>query len=354
VELLPRGSALAFRAQDTLTQASAALGHLEVLERLAVRFAAVSPDGSVRGAVLASGSLLAFRLRQAGRRELGRTLFLHMKRLALQVPAGDPGQAFFKAVRAWEAQFAGELDAYMRGLQEAAPAFETAGDHRNACMMRVAAGHASTELGRPEEGIAILRAALQEATLLDLGLAVATARHNLGYALWRVGQLDEAEAVEREAVQAFAQVSSRRLEGLSRVYLADILQDRGQLEQASDEAARAIALLENAPLYRPRALATRASIAVAAGRISEALELAWEARGALPADTDGVEGEALVRLVLVEALSRSGREPSARQLAAEARERLMIRAARIGDPEWRESFLRGIAEHRRTLELAGA
>jgi eukaryotic-like serine/threonine-protein kinase len=66
------------------------------------------------------------------------------------------------------------------------------------------------------------------------------------------------------------------------------------------------------------------------------------------------EGDALARLGHAEALHANGRDDEARQVIAQARQRLLERAGRISNAAWRQSFLERVEEHRRTLELAGA
>ena len=66
------------------------------------------------------------------------------------------------------------------------------------------------------------------------------------------------------------------------------------------------------------------------------------------------EGEARIRLIYAEALHATGELEEARVAIATARDRLLARAAKIGDEAWRRSFLECVPENSRTLELARA
>jgi hypothetical protein len=106
------------------------------------------------------------------------------------------------------------------------------------------------------------------------------------------------------------------------------------------------------PLEQMAARATLAAALLAQGRAAEALVAAndamkqYEALGAF-----GFRG-AHARLVHVEALEATGDHAGACQALSAARDRLMIQAAKIGDPAMRRGFLEDLPENARTLALA--
>jgi thioredoxin-like negative regulator of GroEL len=63
------------------------------------------------------------------------------------------------------------------------------------------------------------------------------------------------------------------------------------------------------------------------------------------------DGEALVRLTLVECLLAAGDKTAAQTALETAHLRLTARAAQIDDQSMRQKFLRRIPDHRRTLDL---
>jgi eukaryotic-like serine/threonine-protein kinase len=102
------------------------------------------------------------------------------------------------------------------------------------------------------------------------------------------------------------------------------------------------------------ALSTRAKIRLTEGRPDEALADARKAAEVL-AELGGIdEGEAQVRLTYAEALRAGGDIAGAEEAIAEARSRLLERAAKISDPELRRSFLERVPENAETLSLARA
>jgi tetratricopeptide (TPR) repeat protein len=179
---------------------------------------------------------------------------------------------------------------------------------------------------------------------------VATAKHNLGRALAARGDLVEGARVEAEAVAAFDAQGDRRLAGGARLYLGAIYYVQGDFAAAEREVALALASSQLPMQAQMRA--TLARILLASGRVVNALA---EARAAMKIldDLGAIEeGEALVRLVLAEALLGSDQRDEARAVINVAGARLLARAERISDPRYRKSFVERIADHARTIELA--
>ena len=122
--------------------------------------------------------------------------------------------------------------------------------------------------------------------------------------------------------------------------------------EAEEEARRAVEVSRNSPAVHALALGALAEVRFERGAADEALLLTREAM-ALLATVGGIEeGEALVRLLHAEALRSTGDVPAARVAILEARDRLLERAARVGDPEMRRGMLERVPAHARTLALA--
>jgi ATP/maltotriose-dependent transcriptional regulator MalT len=180
---------------------------------------------------------------------------------------------------------------------------------------------------------------------------VATAKQNLGITLARQGQLEEARRLLVESIEEFREHHDPRMEGSSRVYLAAILRDGGDLSAAEDEVRQALPLLTVVPSVRAEALGILASIRVAQGRLGEARRDAEEARR-LADELGGLEdGEATVDLALAEALAASGDQDGAKKVLREARARLLARADKIASQAWRDSYLLRVPDHARALAL---
>jgi eukaryotic-like serine/threonine-protein kinase len=154
-------------------------------------------------------------------------------------------------------------------------------------------------------------------------------------------------------VATFRAQGDRRLETASRLYLATILALAGDLDRAAEEARAVAADAATAPPLRACALGTLADVELRRARPAEALAAAREAHTLLLSVGGLEEGEALIRLVYADALR--GEDPAAERAAIfEARDRLLERAAKIGDPALRESFVTRVPENARTMALAAA
>ncbi len=145
-----------------------------------------------------------------------------------------------------------------------------------------------------------------------------------------------------------------RVEAGTRIHLTLTLRMMGLHEEARAEALRAIALLPEGSLVRPYAFAVLARALEGLGDEQGGRDAAMKAMAELEALGGAETGEALVRLVHAEALDASGRRAEAHAAIAAARDRLLARAHKIENPDWRQSMLANVPEHARTLELAAA
>jgi len=169
-----------------------------------------------------------------------------------------------------------------------------------------------------------------------------------------MGQLEEAYAVERASADLLDEINSKRMGGISRIYLSQIRTQMGDPEGGEEQAQRAISATASIPPIRVYAQAALAQARLARGAATEALEVAREAMGALEQLGSIDEGEALVRLVYARALCEAGEINPARDVIEKARELLLGRVAKINDPDLRESFLCQIPEHVQIMALAAS
>lgn len=305
-----------------------------------------------RPAQMVASCRLAVQLVRAGLPELARELATAAAERAIIPSTSEP------FVRAWLAVARGELAVhegdpmkYMALVKEAVDDFVAAGDIRNASLQRSNIGNAYLQLGGYRQAERILDEALATAEPMKLSFAVSV-RANLGFALARMGQLEEALLVESQALEQCVRQGNRRFEAVAHVYLAVIHAAQGHTSAAERAAAAAIAATENAPAIRAYALATLGQVLVTQDRPTEALGQAAAAMDLL-AKLDGVEeGESMIRLVHASAVAQTGNVKQAAKLIREARTRLLARAERISDARWRDSFLRNVPENAQTLAFA--
>lgn len=353
MERLPRGSAPWFRAAGEHVAASGRVGNTEEVLTVATAIGETPGDAATVAARTGAVARAVMHLLWAGRFEqaeaLLRTVGGHDEELSRTDP--DVVAWVFRA-RALRASFAGFPGAHVTLLTQAAQAFERAGDVRNACTQRMNVGFAYMELGDNARAELLLSDVIAEARRLELFDVMAVAKQNLGLVLARRAALEEARATEREALSTFTSKKNRRLEGVSRTYLAIILAAGGELSGARREAERAASVLVPHPPALAHALAVLASVQVQLGVFGPARTAAEKATRLLAALGGVEEGEAMIRLAEAETLHALDETDAARAAIAKAHARLVERASRINDDALRGRFLRGVPENARTIELA--
>ena len=351
IALVAKGSDRWFDAARLLLHTSGACGHVDTVVALSEQLLQIpvsEPPHPVHAITLLIASSELVRV---GRRDLALSV-----RTVAHAVAGRLGTSnltvFARAerVRAFERGTEGDMQGMLEHQTRAIEAFEAVGDLRGAALVRPDVGYACLELGLYEDAVQALRRALDDARRFGLTSAVSMAQHNLGMALGRLGQLEEAEKVEWDALRSLSGTGNRRMDGGTRLYLAEILQLAGKLEGAEREARTALEMLAvHAPLVG-YAHTQLAKVLLARGANVEALEHATKAMACLEG---GVEaGEVLIRMVYADALVANGRREEARPVLAIAKEQIEARAAAITNPALRLKFLTAVPEHARVLELA--
>jgi serine/threonine protein kinase/tetratricopeptide (TPR) repeat protein len=226
-----------------------------------------------------------------------------------------------------------------------ADAFQRLGDERLACLNRINVGYLATELGIYDEAEHTLRDALRIALRLGLPHNVAMARNNLGLALFRRGQLEEALQHCQEAAESFRRQQNGLSEANARIYEAGIRRCQQDLAGAEEAARRAVALLTDVPAQIPQAQAELALVLLAHGDVVSALALATRAMDGLRVVGGVKEGDADIRLAYVETLRAAGAAELSQRAADEAHERIVDKAAAIADPARRDLYLHAVPAH---------
>jgi tetratricopeptide (TPR) repeat protein/predicted Ser/Thr protein kinase len=355
MDVLPRGESRWCKAVAEVGVACRALGKYDDLAAAGEELLRLRPLPHFEAAYTEAAARTAIQLFMIGWKKHGDALLeriAHAEQLLAQTHPATVG--FSHHASAWSRLLAGDSGAYLSLSERAAERFDSAGDLRSVANARVHLGFGYIEVGAYREAVAALRDAHAAANRMGLHNVVASSLNNLGIALARLGELDEAMYTESAASRLAAQQGDRRVEGASRHYLATIHMLRGELHHAEGEATAASELLRVSPALRAHALATLAHVRLAKRRVAEALESAREAMTLLESLGGIEEGEALVRLAYAEALRANGDVAEARQVIAQALARLVARAEQIRDPRWRASFLDKVPDHARTMALAQA
>ncbi len=210
-----------------------------------------------------------------------------------------------EATSAFVRSEAGRVAEGLALYERAAEGFARVGDRRREALMRSNAGWALLRLGRLDDAEAQMSAAIEASRRVGNQVTVAACTHNLGVLQRMRGDWEAAESLQHEAEAIAARRSNGRLVAaamVERVYLALA---RGLRGEAVDALAReAIARAQSA-----RAAVTLASAhAVALRAEREASEEALDAARARAATLTDLEALAEIRIAIWE---RTGRAPDA-------------------------------------------
>lgn len=352
MELLERGSRPWFEAALFALSAASQLGDADGTLGLVetVRTTAAEPGAHVTKvqALAVGAGYLVFQ----GRTDTSEAVLGEIEADASALAAEHPGTlARFTVSRTILAYVRGDLGTYVEGTRRAAQLFFAAGDQRRELGQRANLVHALVESGAYASAVSVGRSVEQGASALGVPHTVALARQNLGLALAALGSYDEAERVQRAALDEFARGGHKRLEGASQIYLALGSLATAALDVSEEQVRRAVGVLSASPPLLPYALSVRAEIALRRGDAARARVDAVEAMKLI--DQLGGEGEGLTNVLL--SAAETALAVGDRAAAAEAAERGVLRvrarAATLKDPELWESFSK-VRENVRLLEIA--
>ncbi len=280
-------------------------------------------------------------------------LFTKLDHIERAARGSDPAAlAWIYHARSWRAMRAGDVAACLVLDTRVVEYFTAVGDLRHACQQRANVGYDEVQLGAFARAEVSLRTAISIASRVGLHQVTAQAQHNLGLAVARQGRLDEARVIETEALDAFVAQDNRRLASASHHYLALIELAAGDLGKALAHARDALAAAPDVPALQISFHATMSTASRIAGDPGNALAHATRGMELMASHGPPEEGASALRLAYAEALYANGALGDARRAIDDAEARLYEAAARIGDPDWRKSYLEAIPEHSATLALA--
>jgi serine/threonine protein kinase len=349
---LPQGTNGWYAALGHLAIVGGSLGKNDQFPSIIAELSRIEAKGAVSSAHVVTACRLAISLVRAGLTERAAAVLASARARAEPDVREEPVVgAWLDSAESELALHAGDPTTYLTRLESAVAGFAEAGDARNACLQRANIGNAYMQLGAYARAKSVLREALSVGEPMKLSF-IAPVRANLGFALARLGDLDQALEIETAALAQCVSESYRRFEMASHMYLAVIYGLRSELTRADAHIRSALEASASTPPIRAYALAIFADIQMASGAPEEAYAAASEAMSILEELTGVEEGEALIRLLHAQALEAMGHTAQAQTRINEARLRLMERADRITDTRLRRSFLDHIPENARTLAMA--
>jgi tetratricopeptide (TPR) repeat protein len=351
LELLPRGSPRWLKALDTVAVVSFNRGNHDRLSKMAEDLRDLVPPPSAMGLDIIVMAQVARLLVRSGMLDVAEPLFQRLA-AAMEDMAHDPAVVgYVQAAFASRSLFKGDTAFALVTFEASYRSFDLAGDARNRIVRRMSAAMALMDLGGHARAEVALRQMLAESNRIGVIFLATVVKCRLALVLTIRGTLDEARALAEEVSVKLTTGGNRWYASIARRNLALTLLGMGHLDLAEGEAEKSVDL-SAIPSVRCPALAVLAEVRLRRGRAAEALSAAAEASELLDMLGGLEESESLVRLVIAEALHVSGDLQAARKAAAQARARLLARAARIEDAELRRSFLEQVPENARTLELA--
>ncbi|MFO0615488.1 MAG: protein kinase [Polyangiaceae bacterium] len=352
-KLLPRGSSAWFSALRELIGANGRLGNTAAIAPIATLASEATAAAEATSAQVAALVPAAVHFLYAGDTASAESLAARVEALLAGAPEIEPRDR--ARVHQLRAVLASHHDALEEGIAEQLAAleqFDLGNDRRAATLVRSNLAFVLLELGDIDRAIAILEQALADATHMNLGTIRPLVLQNLGTALARRGHHDAAFAMHTEAATTFRALGDPRLEGASRMHLALLHLERGELDDA-ERAARAVVELRIASIeVGARAIVAR--VHLARGDADQARAEATRAIEVLNRAKNVEELEIYARLAFAEALAAAGDARASREALHYAKHRIDERLAKLKDPALRTSLVERIPEHARVIELLGA
>ena len=310
-------------------------------------------DAEDPGALVFALAQVANQLLFLGRHELLLRVCDRVEAIATKQGTSDPTLAAWVAeTLAARAMVLGDIGTAIELMESASRHFLAAGDMRESYVEAISVGYGYCTVGMFDDAARVLREVAPIIDRLRLLHLKASVAQNLGVAVALGGARDEGHAILRGGLETCIAIGDPRLEGATRLHLAILAADLGNLDEAEALCRSAVALGQDTPGVRAPALAELAVVLVARGRGDEALAAATQAHELLVRHVSLEFGDVLVRLAFAEALHATGKFDAARAQIVHARDLLVAQADRIRDPRRRASFLANVPENARTLKLA--
>jgi tetratricopeptide (TPR) repeat protein len=281
------------------------------------------------------------------------------ERALVQAQRAGP-RAFHAHLRALDARslaisYLGDYSASIEATDAVVKLADQLGDMMQATRSRINLGFALIRVGCIDQGQVCIDRALNDARLLRMPAGEGFALHNLGVIRARQRRLDEAIDIMMQAIAIGQRIGYQRLTLLSRLYLAMFLAWRRQ----GDDVEQAVTVMQATreesaafPFADKELALADAQVARARKDPETALRRCkdyFERSSSLEALEDGEEGLHLTQLLVLLDL---GREQEADLAARQAYDCVTARCARLSNNTHREAYLSNLFECRKILDIA--
>ncbi len=312
------------------------------------------PTSEITVAHVLATSRIAIALVVLGQYDNATTLLSRVSNAKELIEKEPAARAFLDAAGVAKAAWEGDLERAATLAQDAVVCFDLIGDVRNAARQRQKAGWALCELGMYVLAESVLQDARDSAERLGLVAVANEAKLQLVTLYARTGRAEDAVRIGKEVIASFSAQLDRAGEGRARAYLAGVHYFANEHVEAEIEELRALPLLEHSPPYRAALMAFMTLTLIHKGASPDEIFIAGSEAMRLLEQMGGVgEGEGIIRIAYAEALYARGDIEGAKAAVMAARDRLLQRAAKIKNAEYKRCFLGVVREHVRTLARAG-
>lgn len=327
-------------------------GHIDEAIGLLDVIRSIDPAPEVLATLSLALSMATAMLLIEGRVELVEPIQRRLDALVRPMANRDPmARAYWHlAYPRWEAWIKENPWESLQRAQAAYEAFTEAGSRRGQQLARVFIGMNEWLLGRSAQACETLRVD----TRLEEEFAIVASFRSV-FRIFALLDMGDARTARTEAEQLIAVARSNGTDAdvaRGRWALAEVYRRAGVLGLAEREARGALEMRGISPLDEAAAGAILAAVRLADKRPTEAMLAIRDSAARYDALQASGYRAAFMRLVRVEVLDATGHHGDARELLADARERLYHIAANIPDESIRKSYLEQVTENARTLELA--
>ena len=240
----------------------------------------------------------------------------------------------------------GDAAASARHHAKSADHFERAGAVRLATMQRMNAAGVLGNLGLLDDALPMIDDAIASARKFRLPYNLAYGEYVKGGILKMLGRFDDAVASLSAALEGHRRAGEVRLVAGAAYELAEASVGAGDLDRAESEARGAVALSHEIEVQQSSALAVLGHVLLTRGHVEEGLRVAREGVELL---SEGADRDVLAHLVYAEALHANGQIEAAREAVRHAHAIVTARAAAITDLAERHAFLTRVPDHARVI-----
>lgn len=331
---------------------AAILAQPQLLPGLMGAFLPVEPDAEARSSYVDAAAMLAMIFLSLGQKAVAAQLRQRTAQILKGLPQNDPAWCPFHLMESQYYRFeASDPSSALRHMQEMKQIALRIGNRQLWMSSRAYKGWDLLELGQRAAALSLHLEHYAAVQPLKAEMPRHMTEVYLGWVL--------VSGTDPEEWQRAEELGRRSLEGnslltlgLGHGVLARVAYLRGDLASAESEVRAALKDLEQLPPYRVDLIPVWSRILSAQGKEAESLQVCEQMTQEL--DTLGIDPHGLLALLvaLAEAQARSGQHEAELRTLERALSVLRRRAAKVTNPDWRDSYLRQAPTSVRLLELA--